>query len=68
MSAATTLPFRLAVLCSHPIQYYVPWFRQLAAREDIDLKVLYLWDAGLEVFHDPGFGRTVDWEVNLTGG
>lgn len=59
---------RLAVICSHPIQYYVPWFRELAAREEIVLHVFYLWDAGIKSFHDPGFDKTIDWQVDLTGG
>ena len=37
---------RLAIVASHPVQYYAPWFRHLAATNRLDLKVFYLWDGG----------------------
>ncbi|MFO0760141.1 MAG: glycosyltransferase family 4 protein [Byssovorax sp.] len=59
---------KLAVVTSHPIQYNAPWFRHLAARGDLDLRVFYLWDFGVEKRFDPGFGREVLWDVPLLGG
>ena len=35
-------PIRLTAILTHPVQYYAPWFRHIAARcRDIDLTVLY---------------------------
>jgi glycosyltransferase involved in cell wall biosynthesis len=59
---------RLAIVTSHPIQYYAPWFRDLAARPGLDLRVFYLWDFGVTDRRDPRFGTTVRWDVPLLDG
>ncbi len=59
---------RLAVVTSHPVQYYAPWFRSLAGLGRLDLKVFYLWDGGVRAQHDPGFGQAVRWDVPLLDG
>jgi glycosyltransferase involved in cell wall biosynthesis len=59
---------RLAVVVSHPTQYYSPWFRWLAANTDITLRVYYLWNAGVNATHDPQFGKTFAWDVDLLSG
>jgi len=59
---------RLAIVVSHPIQYYVPLYRRLAARDDLELKVFFTWHAGQSPQHDPGFGRNVAWDIPLTEG
>jgi glycosyltransferase involved in cell wall biosynthesis len=59
---------RLAVVLSHPTQYYSPWFRHLAASGRLDLKVFYLWDFGVRAQFDPGFRTTVKWDVDLLSG
>lgn len=61
-------PVRVAHLVSHPIQYYVPLYRELARRPDVDLTVYYYSDGSTRPFHDPGFGRTVAWGVTLLDG
>jgi glycosyltransferase involved in cell wall biosynthesis len=59
---------RLAIVVSHPIQYYVPLYRRLAARADLELKVFFTWHAGQKPQRDPGFGRNVAWDIPLTDG
>jgi glycosyltransferase involved in cell wall biosynthesis len=59
---------RLAVVLSHPTQYYSPWFRHLAARGDFDLHVFYLWDFGVAERRDPKFQHTFRWDVDLLSG
>jgi glycosyltransferase involved in cell wall biosynthesis len=59
---------RLAVVTTHPIQYYAPWFRRIAARPGLDLRVFYLWDFGVAEHEDEGFRRTVRWDVPLLDG
>lgn len=59
---------RLAIVLSHPIQYYSPWFRWLREHGGFDLRVFYLWDAGSEPALDPQFGRVVAWDVDLCSG
>ena len=59
---------RLAIVTSHPVQYYAPWFRFLAGEAGLDLKVFYLWDGGVREHRDPGFGHGVRWDVPLLDG
>jgi len=61
-------PPRLAVVLSHPVQYYSPWFRWMAAHCDLKLRVFYLWDAGVKPTHDPEFNKTFSWDVDLLSG
>lgn len=61
-------PRRLAVVVSHPNQYYSPWFRWLAVHAGLDMRVFYLWDAGVKSSLDPQFGTTFAWDVDLLSG
>ena len=58
----------LTVVVTHPIQYYAPLYRRLAARNRLDLHVTYLSDAGASIYVDPGFGREIAWDVPLLDG
>lgn len=63
------MPVRLAVVATHPIQYYAPLFRLLAERPRADLQVFYCWEgAARSGAHDPGFARAVRWDVPLLDG
>jgi glycosyltransferase involved in cell wall biosynthesis len=59
---------RLAVVLSHPTQYYSPWFRWIARHTEIQLRVFYLWDFGVTRQRDPQFGTTFQWDVDLLSG
>jgi glycosyltransferase involved in cell wall biosynthesis len=59
---------RLAVILSHPVQYYSPWFRELATAPELELRVFYLWDFGVAERRDPQFGRAFRWDVDLLSG
>lgn len=59
---------RLAVVLSHPVQYYSPWFQWLAARRAVELRVFYLWEFGVTAQRDPQFDRTVQWDIDLLSG
>lgn len=60
--------YRLAVLNSHPIQYFAPLYRRLAQEPDIDLTVYYCSRWGVEEYLDPGFGEKVQWDIPLLDG
>jgi len=62
------MPIRLAIIVSHPIQYFAPWFRELAQVPDIDLKVFFCCDWGLKEYVDPGFGTKMAWDIPLLDG
>jgi glycosyltransferase involved in cell wall biosynthesis len=59
--------YNIGVLTTHPIQYQVPWFRKLAARPDVSLRVHYCMvpDARQQ---GAGFGVAFQWDVPLLGG
>jgi glycosyltransferase involved in cell wall biosynthesis len=59
---------RLAIVLSHPVQYYSPWFRWLRARTALEFKVFYLWEFGVTARRDPQFEATFQWDVDLLGG
>jgi glycosyltransferase involved in cell wall biosynthesis len=57
---------RLAIISTHPIQYYAPVFQLLA--KEMELKVFYT--AGNESIKkfDPGFKQIVEWDIDLLAG
>jgi glycosyltransferase involved in cell wall biosynthesis len=57
---------RLAILASHPVQYYAPMFRELA--KEVDLHVFYAHSATPEQQAAAGFGYAFEWDINLTEG
>lgn len=59
---------KLGILVSHPIQYFVPVYRELAGNEAVGLTVLYRTRVGVDAYHDAGFGQTVQWDIPLLDG
>lgn len=59
---------RLAIVLSHPVQYYSPWFHWLREHTALEFKVFYLWDFGVTAQRDPQFGATFRWDVDLLAG
>jgi glycosyltransferase involved in cell wall biosynthesis len=66
-SAPSTTP-RLAIVSTHPIQYYAPFFRQLSARQGLDVRVFYGWEGPSTGDYDPGFDEEVTWDIPLLDG
>lgn len=56
---------RILILNSHPIQYFAPLHRQMAADPEIDLTVLFCSDHGVEGSLDHQFGVRVKWDIPL---
>lgn len=60
---------RLAIITTHPIQYNAPLFELLTQRGVIELKVFYTWGQSvLENKFDPGFGKVINWDIDLLKG
>jgi len=59
---------RLAIITTHPIQYYAPVFRLLHQRQKIEINVFYTWGEKAQEKFDPGFGKTVAWDIPLLDG
>ena len=61
-------PSRLAIVASHPIQYFAPLYQRLARRDDVTVKVFFTWHAGDAPVHDRGFAAPIAWDIPLTEG
>lgn len=60
---------KLAIITTHPIQYNAPFFKLLADRGVIEIKVFYTWGDGvLKNKYDPGFGKVINWDIPLLEG
>jgi glycosyltransferase involved in cell wall biosynthesis len=58
---------RLAVVTTHPIQYYAPVFKLLNERGKISLTVFYTAGKNKDGY-DPGFDQEVEWDIPLLEG
>lgn len=67
-SPSADTPRRLAVVVSHPIQYYAPWFRRLASEPGLDPRVFHLSDHGVAARPDAQFGTVFAWDTDLLAG
>ncbi|MFD0941977.1 glycosyltransferase family 4 protein [Pedobacter boryungensis] len=56
---------KLAIISTHPIQYYAPVFQLLAKK--IDIKVFYTAGNALEKY-DIGFKQKIEWDIPLLEG
>lgn len=59
---------RLAILASHPIQYFTPIYRRLAAHPQLDVEVFFCRDFGVRARYDEQFGRTIRWDTDQLSG
>ncbi|WP_159022675.1 glycosyltransferase family 4 protein [Formosa sp. L2A11] len=59
---------KLAIVTTHPIQYYAPWFRLMAERQNVAIKVFYTWSQAAAEVKDKTFGRTIKWDIPLLDG
>jgi glycosyltransferase involved in cell wall biosynthesis len=68
-AASATKPVRVAVLNTHPIQYFAPLYAYITKHEpDIELTALYCSDYSLRGAVDEGFSQTVCWDIDLLSG
>ncbi len=57
---------KLAIIVSHPIQYYAPVFKLLAQKTE--LKVFYTRSPGTGINYDKGFQQEIEWDIPLLDG
>lgn len=55
----------LAILTTHPIQYQVPVWQELARRGEIPFEVWYLSDRGYQYSLDQGFSLAFSWDIDM---
>jgi glycosyltransferase involved in cell wall biosynthesis len=59
---------RLGIFVTHPIQYFAPLWRELAADPNLSPRVHFFSDHSLRGAPDPGFKVPVAWDVPLLEG
>lgn len=59
---------RLAILCTHPIQYFSPVFRALTEQGDLQVRVFYGWKGAVQKTLDRGFAQEFAWDIPLLDG
>lgn len=59
---------RIAVLNSHPIQYFAPLYAYLNQAADLEVTAFYLSDVSIRGGTDAEFKREVKWDVDLLSG
>jgi glycosyltransferase involved in cell wall biosynthesis len=57
---------RLAIITTHPIQYYAPVFKLLA--QQLSIRVFYTAGADFGTRMDKGFGKKITWDIPLLDG
>jgi glycosyltransferase involved in cell wall biosynthesis len=59
---------RLGIFVTHPIQYFAPLWRELAAAPNLSVRVHFCSDHSVRGAVDPGFNVPVAWDVPLLEG
>ncbi len=59
---------RIAVLNSHPIQYFAPLYAYLNQADDLDITALYMSDTSVRGEMDTDFGKVVKRDIELLSG
>lgn len=60
---------RLAIISTHPIQYYAPIFQALAYSGAVQPRVFFTWSQTADAaVADPDFGRAITWDIPLLDG
>lgn len=59
---------RIAVLNSHPIQYFAPLYAFLNSAPELEVTALYMSDVSIRGGKDVEFGQDLKWDVDLIAG
>ena len=59
---------KLAIIITHPIQYYSPLFKLLTERGTLQIKIFYTWEQSQEKIFDKKFGKEIKWDIPLFEG
>ena len=60
--------FKLAIIAPHPVQYHFPLFKEVEKLSNIDSKVLYCDDMGVEDIYEEEFKTTIKWDIPMLDG
>lgn len=56
---------KLAIITTHPIQYYAPVFKLMQERQQLNIKVFYTWGESCLQRYDHGFLKCINWDIPL---
>ncbi len=56
---------KIVFVATHPIQYIVPLYQELAKEGTIDFEVVYMTDETVKGSFDKHFGREIKWDLPL---
>ncbi|RYE35697.1 MAG: glycosyltransferase family 1 protein [Sphingobacteriaceae bacterium] len=59
---------KLAIITTHPIQYYAPVFKLLSQHKILKIKVFYTLGESGKNQYDPGFNQKISWDIPLLEG
>lgn len=59
---------KLAIVVTHPVQYFAPVFRELAQQRNLQIKVFFGCNHGVIPREDPNFGVVFKWDCQPTAG
>lgn len=59
---------KLAIITTHPIQYYAPLFKELSLNKHFAIKIFYTWGEESQLKHDPGFKQAISWDIPVLEG
>jgi len=62
------LKIKLAIISTHPIQYYAPLFKLMAENNSMEIKVFYTWGQAKDKVLDKDFGIERKWDIPLLDG
>lgn len=62
------MSYKLVVFDSHPVQYRVPIWRSIEAKQPGTLHVVYASDCSVRGYADAGFGKTFAWDDPMLDG
>lgn len=62
-------PIKLAIVSTHPVQYYAPVFRGLSSAPQLATRSFYTGSQSADgLQHEPEFGTSVRWDIPLLEG
>ncbi|HEY0142588.1 MAG TPA: glycosyltransferase family 4 protein [Thermoanaerobaculia bacterium] len=62
------MPYRLAIVASHVVQYQDPFYRRLAADPALDVTVFFCSDMGARTYLDRDMATSLRWDIDLLEG
>lgn len=68
MKEANDNPIRIAIIVSHPIQHFVPFYRESTRHAQLRIKVFFGSRIGVDAYTDKDMGVQIVWDMDLLGG